>query len=46
MNIEDLQEDVVSYATLTSGITFTLNQPADVIARWQHTIAALQASSN
>ncbi|MBV9168939.1 MAG: pyridoxamine 5'-phosphate oxidase family protein [Chloroflexi bacterium] len=41
--IEDVQEDVVTYARLTSGITFELEQPERVLPRWGRTIAALRA---
>ena len=45
LDIEDVQEDVVNYATLTSGIGFTLHQPDQVLARWQRTIAALRGTA-
>jgi hypothetical protein len=42
--IEDVQEDRVDYAKLTSGIRFELPDPAAVVARWEHTIAALKGA--
>jgi hypothetical protein len=41
--VEDVQEDSTEYAALTSGVTFRLNQPEQVVPRWQHTVAALRA---
>ena len=43
MEIEDVQEDSTDYATLTSGVTFRLKQPEQVVPRWQHTVDALRA---
>ena len=40
--IEDILEDVVNYAELTSGMTFRLYQPEQVVPRWERTIAALR----
>jgi len=45
MQVEDVQEDSTDYATLTSGITFRLNQPEQVVPRWQHTVDALRAAA-
>jgi hypothetical protein len=42
LTVEDVLEDVVSYASLTSGVTFRLNQPDQVLPRWRRTIDALQ----
>ena len=42
LHIEDVLEDAVSYAVLTSGMTFKLNQPEQVLARWQRTIDSLR----
>ena len=33
------------YAALTSGVTFRLKQPDQVVPRWQHTIDRLRAAS-
>ena len=41
--IEDVLEDRVSYATLTSGIGFRLNEVDQVMPRWRKTIDALLA---
>lgn len=35
-------EDVVGYATLESGLTFTLPKPDKVLARWREQVAALR----
>jgi hypothetical protein len=45
MHVEDVQEDSTDYATLTSGVTFRLKQPDQVVPRWQHTVDALRASA-
>jgi hypothetical protein len=42
--IEDVLEDAVTYATLSSGITFELNGPEQVLPRWQRTITALRTA--
>jgi hypothetical protein len=43
LQIEDILEDAVSYATLTSGVTYKLNEPEKVLPRWMATVAALRA---
>jgi hypothetical protein len=43
LRVEDVQEDAVSYAELTSGIRFRLHDPEAVVARWQQTIDALRS---
>jgi hypothetical protein len=43
LQVEDALEDVVPYAVLTSGVTFRLNEPSDVLPRWRQTIEALRA---
>jgi hypothetical protein len=45
MHVEDVQEDSADYATLTSGVTFRLKQPEQVVPRWQHTVDALRAAA-
>jgi hypothetical protein len=45
LQVEDVQEDSADYATLTSGITFRLKQPDQVVPRWQHTIDGLRAAA-
>lgn len=45
LNIEDVLEDAVTYAELTSGMTFRLHEPEQVLPRWERTIAALRAVS-
>jgi hypothetical protein len=44
MRVEDVQEDSADYATLTSGVTFRLKSPEQVVPRWQHTVDALRAA--
>ena len=44
--VEDVQQDVVSYAELTSGVTFRLPHPEAVLPRWQATVDALRAASS
>lgn len=41
--VQDVLEDVAEYAELTSGVTFRLRSPSDVVPRWERTIAALRA---
>jgi hypothetical protein len=43
LGIQDVLEDAVNYAVLTSGMTFKLHDPEQVLARWQHTIDAMRA---
>jgi len=45
MHVEDVQEDSADYATLTSGVTFRLKQPDQVVPRWQQTVDALRAAA-
>jgi hypothetical protein len=42
LGIEDVLEDAVNYAVLTSGMTFKLNNPDQVLARWQRTVDAMR----
>jgi hypothetical protein len=42
LSVEDVLEDVAKYAELTSGVTFRLRSPADVVPRWERTVAALR----
>lgn len=44
LNVEDVQEDSADYAALTSGVTFKLKSPEQVVPRWQHTVDALRAA--
>jgi hypothetical protein len=41
LSVEDVQEDRVDYARLTSGVRFELRDSAAVVARWERTIGAL-----
>lgn len=43
LTVNDVLEDVAEYAELTSGVTFRLRSPSDVVPRWERTIAALRA---
>lgn len=43
--VQDVQEDSTDYATLTSGVTFRLTQPDQVVPRWRHTVDALRAAA-
>jgi hypothetical protein len=45
LNVEDVQEDSADYARLTSGVTFKLKDPEQVVPRWQHTVDALKAAT-
>jgi hypothetical protein len=45
LEVEDVLEDAADYATLTSGVTFRLNHPEQVVPRWQRTVSALLAAS-
>ncbi|MCA1646262.1 MAG: pyridoxamine 5'-phosphate oxidase family protein [Chloroflexi bacterium] len=45
MDVKEVQEDSTDYATLTSGVTFRLKQPEQVVPRWQLTVAALRAAA-
>lgn len=44
LQVEDVQEDSTEYASLTSGVTFALKYPDQVVPRWQHTVDALRAA--
>ena len=44
LELEDILEDVVPYASLTSGVTFQLEDPQQGLARWEERIAALRAA--
>jgi hypothetical protein len=44
LKVEDVQEDSADYAKLTSGVTFKLKDPDQVVVRWQHTVDALKAA--
>src|SRR5207302_1905940 len=41
--VEDVLLDVVSYATITSGIEFRLNEPDQVLPGWREAVAAMGA---
>jgi len=45
LRIEDILEDTADYATLTSGVTFRLNRPDQVVPRWQRTVDALRVAA-
>jgi hypothetical protein len=43
--VERVRMHVAPYASVTSGITFTVHEPAAVLRRWDREIAALRAVS-
>jgi hypothetical protein len=44
LTVDDVLVDAADYARLTSGVRFALNEPAQVVPRWQHTVDALRAA--
>jgi hypothetical protein len=42
LRVEEVLEDVANYATLTSGISFRLHKPDEVLPRWRRTIDSLR----
>jgi hypothetical protein len=46
LTVQDVQEDSADYARLTSGVTFELKQPAQVVPRWEHTLRGLRAAAS
>jgi hypothetical protein len=42
--VDDVLVDAADYARLTSGVRFVVNQPAQVVPRWQQTVDALRAA--
>ena len=46
LELEEVLEDVVPYAELTSGVTFRLVDSSESIARWEERIAALRAAGS
>jgi hypothetical protein len=42
--VEEVLVDVVGYATVTSGISFQLNEPDRVLPAWREALAALGAA--
>lgn len=40
--VDEVLEDVAPYAVLTSGVTFRLKDPGQVLPRWAETVAALR----
>ena len=41
--VDDVLLDVVDYATVTSGVDFTLKEPEQVLPAWREAVAALKA---
>ena len=41
LRVEDIQKDEAPYAWLTSGVTFELKDPDDVLPRWRRTLEEL-----
>jgi hypothetical protein len=44
LRVEDIQKDEAPYAWLTSGVTFKLKDPDDVLPRWQRTLEGLASA--
>ncbi len=44
-SVEEVLEDVVSYAEITSGVSFRLTEPEQTVPLWEETIAAMRAAS-
>jgi len=44
-DVDEVLADRVSYATITSGITFSLPDPELVLGRWQRTVDLLRAAA-
>lgn len=42
--VETVRQHVAPYATVTTGLTFSLHDPQAVLPRWQRQIAALRAA--
>lgn len=42
LTVADVLEDVAPYATLTSGITYTLHDPSAVMGRWRAVVRRLR----
>jgi len=45
IEVEDGEEESTDYATLTSGVTFSLKHPEQVVPRWRRTVQALLAAA-
>jgi len=43
LEVQDVLEDVAPYAELTSGVSFRLKDPSQVIPRWKDTVEAMRA---
>ncbi len=43
--IEEVLEDAVTYAVITAGLTFRLNEPEKVVPSWEDTVQAMRAAS-
>ena len=44
--VEDALVDVAPYAELTSGVTYRLKDPGDVLPRWQEAVEALRRAES
>jgi hypothetical protein len=42
--VDDVLEDVVGYAEITSGIVFRLKEPASVLAAWTEAVAGMRSA--
>jgi hypothetical protein len=43
LEVQDVLEDSAPYADLTSGVSFRLKDPSQVLPRWQDTVEAMRA---
>jgi hypothetical protein len=43
LRVQDVLEDVAPYAELTSGVSFRLKDPDDVLPRWRDTVEAMRS---
>ncbi|HAF09457.1 MAG TPA: hypothetical protein DCK98_05170 [Chloroflexi bacterium] len=44
-SVEEVLEDAVSYAELTSGVRFRLTDPEETVPMWEETVAAMRAAA-
>jgi hypothetical protein len=43
--VEEVLQDSVGYAEITSGITFRLNEPEKVVPAWEEAVAAMRSAA-
>jgi hypothetical protein len=44
-SVEEVLQDIVGYAEITSGIGFRLKQPEKVVPLWEETVAAMRSAA-